>query len=84
MARDHDLKGANGQGVAGAKLRLGEEWGGAQAIEFLAEKQNNCRLCRCCNIRENSIGTTDFVLENVHKAWHGSQGNGQRAFRGTS
>jgi outer membrane immunogenic protein len=53
------------------------ERGLGQVIEFLAEKQNNCRLCRYCNMRENSLGKTDFMLVNVGKAWHGSRREGR-------
>jgi outer membrane immunogenic protein len=35
----------------------------------LPKKSGNRRLCLACHIRENSIGTTDFALANLSKAW---------------
>jgi hypothetical protein len=72
-------------GCGCAMSRLVVELSGAQVIEILAEKHSNRRLCRCCNIRQDSIGKTDFVLVNVSNACHGSKRNRQRAFHwGTS
>jgi hypothetical protein len=43
------------------------EGGAAQAVDIIGEKNGNRRLCRCCNMRQDSIRKTDFCARKCEQ-----------------